>query len=216
MAVLLFHAGFSGFGGGFVGVDIFFVISGFVITGMLWREFQSTGSINFARFYSGRLRRLLPAFAFTVVAALTAGFLIFSPAHFSDLSGSAVYAVAGVPNFYFWQHSNYFDISSGFKPLLHTWSLGVEQQFYLIWPWLLLLAAGRPLRHAAPALVVVLGLASLGLNIRFERDAAAIFYLPWFRVFEFAIGAVVYWLSSHRLSRRVAELPKRWELAGWR
>lgn len=206
LAVLLFHAGFSGFGGGFVGVDIFFVISGFVITGMVRREIESTGSVNLPKFYTGRVRRLLPAFALTVAVTLLAGFLIFAPAHFYDLSASVMYAAAALPNVYFWQQSGYFDIASDFQPLLHTWSLGVEQQFYLVWPLVLLFAARQPWRHAAPALVVALGLVSLWLNIRFETEGPSIFYLPWFRVFEFAIGAGIYWLTSYRPNGLLSEV----------
>lgn len=198
IAVLLFHAGFSRFSGGFVGVDVFFVISGFVITGLLCREIERTGTVDFSRFVAGRIRRLLPAYALTIVGALIAGFLLFAPAHFYDLSASAMYAAAAIPNFYFWQQSGYFDISSGFRPLLHTWSLGVEQQFYLAWPVVLVVAAKLPSRFAAPSVVVAAGLASIWLNAMFDQNAAAIFYLPWFRVFEFAIGSCVYWLGSVR------------------
>lgn len=185
-------------------MDVFFVISGFVITSMLCREIDSNGTVDFGRFFAGRIRRLLPAYTLTIAGTFIAGFLLFAPAHFHDLGASIMYAAAAVPNFYFWQQSGYFDISSDFRPLLHTWSLGVEQQFYLVWPVILLAAAKLPSRFA-PAVIAAAGLASLWLNMRFEQDAAAIFYLPWFRVFEFAIGSGIYWLERARPKGIAAE-----------
>lgn len=206
LAVLLFHAGFSWFSGGFVGVDVFFVISGFVITKMLCREIQSTGTFGWGRFFAGRVRRLFPAYALTIAVTLLAGFFFLAPAHFHDLSASVMYAAAAIPNFYFWKQSGYFDISSDFRPLLHAWSLGVEQQFYLVWPIVLLIAAKLPSRFVLPAVVVVVGLASFWLTIGFEASSEAKFYLPWFRAFEFAIGSGVYWLERAKMKSVAAEI----------
>lgn len=197
LAVVLYHAGVPGFGGGFVGVDVFFVISGFVITGVLQREIAATGKVKLSEFYAGRVRRLAPALLATLLGTFVAGFLLLAPAHFHDLSASVVFAALGASNFLFWQQTGYFDISSEFKPLLHTWSLGVEQQFYLVWPFVLIVCSKLP-RAPAVAFLIAVGALSLWLNIRYEQDAASIFFLPWFRVFEFVLGAGIFWTSQLR------------------
>lgn len=191
LSVLLYHLGFQKFAGGFVGVDVFFVISGYLITGLISRELAETGSFRFGHFYLRRIRRLFPAAFMIFVVTFVFAFLLMAPQHFSDFGMSLVASVLSFSNVYFWIKANYFDLGNQFRPLLHTWSLSVEEQFYLAWPLLLWgwykVAGGR----STGILVAILFVVSLVLNWRYEQDQTTIFYLPWFRVFEFAIGAAV-------------------------
>jgi peptidoglycan/LPS O-acetylase OafA/YrhL len=122
LIVLLFHAGFTPFSGGYIGVDVFFVISGFLITRLI-KDQVTAGKFKFSEFYLRRVRRLFPALFFTLLLSFVTAFVLFSPDHFARFSGALVYAVFSVSNFYFWRESGYFDASADVKPLLHTWEL---------------------------------------------------------------------------------------------
>jgi peptidoglycan/LPS O-acetylase OafA/YrhL len=135
--VIFYHFGIPGFSGGFTGVDIFFVISGYLITNGIVRGVD-TGKFTFGDFYVRRTRRLIPALLFTISATYIGSLFILSPKDLTSLSGSTVYALTGISNIYFWMQSGYFDNFSSLKPLLHTWSLSVELQFYLLWPFYLI------------------------------------------------------------------------------
>ena len=188
LAVVAYHAFPSALPGGFVGVDIFFVISGYLITAILAREIEG-GDDSLMRFYERRARRLLPALS-VVLAASTIAALILLPPFDLDRYGRSLATVAGfVSNIGFWLKSGYFDQAARTQPLLHTWSLGVEEQFYLVWP--LVLAAAMRFRRRL-ALLAAVGLASLVLaeiQVRHWPDAA--FYLLPARIFEFVLGALV-------------------------
>ena len=138
LSVLLYHVGFDRLSGGFVGVDIFFVISGFLITKLLMSEYERSGNIDFKSFYIRRSKRLLPALFFTLIVSTIVAALLFTPQRLVTYGGSMIHSVLSFSNVYFFFQSGYFDVDSGLKPLLHTWSLGVEEQFYLIWPLLVL------------------------------------------------------------------------------
>jgi peptidoglycan/LPS O-acetylase OafA/YrhL len=127
--VILFHAEIPGFGGGFIGVDVFFVISGYLITGLISREVEEK-SFSLSRFYERRVRRILPALFLVVLVTLVAGWFYLMPLEFDLLGRSAVATVLSVSNFYFWSDTGYFSVTAEAKPLLHTWSLSVEEQFY--------------------------------------------------------------------------------------
>ena len=217
LAVLLFHLDFQLFSGGFVGVDVFFVISGFLITRIIRSEVVREQSFNYLNFYIRRARRILPALLFTLLLSSVLGYVLFAPQHFERLGGAVVHAVFSISNFYFWNESDYFDTASEFKPLLHTWSLGIEEQFYMIWPLVLVLALTRAPRAIAPVLIVLAGLASFVLNLVFAEGPtgliaqwfpplteilpeghSTIFFLTPFRVFEFAIGALLVWLVDYQ------------------
>ena len=194
LTVVLFHAGFAIFSGGFVGVDVFFVISGFLITGIIKADIDK-GRFSFARFYTRRVRRLFPALFMTVVVSFIAAFLLFSAEHLARFSGALIYALTSLSNFYFWAESGYFDTSAEFKPLLHTWSLSVEEQFYMIWPATLVLLLGFLHRGVVIGIIVVMGIASLvAAELFLDSDAAAAFFLTPFRIAEFAVGALLVWL----------------------
>lgn len=204
-SILFFHAGFSAFSGGFVGVDVFFVISGYLITRLIRREIEETGTFVFGNFYARRARRLFPALFATLAASFILGFLLLAPEHFRDFGGSLVYAIASLSNFYFWSSAGYFDTDALLKPLLHTWSLSVEEQFYLVWPALIFLLLMRWKSTSALLALLALAGSSLALNEAFHFEPATIFYLAPFRVFEFAIGAAVTWLDKRQPSPLVSE-----------
>jgi peptidoglycan/LPS O-acetylase OafA/YrhL len=138
--VLLFHVGSSLFKGGFVGVDVFFVISGYLITGIIFREIDNK-RFSFLWFYERRARRILPALVTVILATSFAGYFLLYPDMYERFGNSALAALAGTSNFYFLHHTGYFDAPAQSMPLLHSWSLGVEEQFYLLWPLSMLLAS---------------------------------------------------------------------------
>ena len=165
LAVVGFHAGVPWLAGGYVGVDVFFVISGYLITGLLYAELEREGRIGFAAFYARRVRRLLPAAVLVVLATVIAGALLLSPAlgEVQDLAKSALATLLICANLWYLRHSlDYFAIPHDQHPLLHTWSLSVEEQFYLVWPALMLVgwkigaARGRPVRALCLTLVLII------------------------------------------------------------
>jgi peptidoglycan/LPS O-acetylase OafA/YrhL len=204
LAVVLFHAAVPGTAGGFAGVDVFFVISGFLITGLLWREAGSGGRLRFARFYGARARRLLPAAVVVLVATAAVATAVLPPLRVRGVLGDAVASALYVGNYRLAvQGTDYLAASSPPSPFQHYWSLGVEEQFYLFWPALLVLAAWvgrRLLRHrpaaapaAAPAVVLaaVAG-ASFAVSLVWTATSSpwAYFSLPS-RAFELAVGGLV-------------------------
>ena len=142
LAVLLFHLDLPYFDGGYLGVDVFFIISGFIITKNILRQMED-GSFSIPSFYYKRFRRLFPALTITVLGTLIASFIILAPSILRDVGESSVWSLFSLANVHFWLEANYFDVESDRKPLLHMWSLGVEEQFYIFWPFLLLLFRGR-------------------------------------------------------------------------
>jgi len=125
LPVILFHAGFPLFGGGFVGADVFFVISGFLITGIIVEEMRH-GRFSLLNFYERRARRILPALFLVMAASLPAAWMLLSPKDLQDFAQSLVAIGLFASNFLFWQESGYFDAEAELKPMLHTWSLAVE------------------------------------------------------------------------------------------
>ena len=222
LGVILFHLSPDLLPGGFVGVDVFFVISSFLITGIIRNEFINTGSFSFVNFYVRRVRRLFPALFVTLYASFIFAALLFSASHFEKFGGSLASALASVSNFFFWVEADYFDAAANVKPLLHTWSLSVEEQFYLLWPMLLILMLKTRRSWLVPlGLSCILGL-SLYLNEVFGDGEAAVlrsfsakfsdlftdgkstlFYLIPFRAYEFAIGGLMVFIVSARVKSRV-------------
>jgi peptidoglycan/LPS O-acetylase OafA/YrhL len=137
LPVMFFHAGFEVFSGGFVGVDVFFVISGYLITALIISELE-IGQFSILKFYERRARRILPALFLVMFLCIPFSYALLSPSDFRDFGQSLVAVSIFSSNLLFWLESDYFDIATEFKPLLHTWSLAVEEQFYLIFPLLLL------------------------------------------------------------------------------
>ncbi|MEE9313214.1 MAG: acyltransferase family protein [Rhizobiaceae bacterium] len=194
LSILMFHLDIEPFGGGFIGVDIFFVISGFLITRLIKDEIEETKTFNFVNFYIRRARRLFPALFFTVVVCLVFAFMLFSPPDFKRFGGSAMHAITSLSNFYFWNEVGYFNREADIKPLLHTWSLAVEEQYYLLWPLILVAFLKSRFRDMLFGMLLAIGVGSLLLNFFYSSNHAAIFYLTPFRIFEFVIGAIIVWL----------------------
>ncbi|WP_100277522.1 acyltransferase family protein [Mariprofundus aestuarium] len=188
--VVLFHLGASAFSGGFVGVDIFFVISGFLITSIIFQEMEQ-GHFSFAQFYERRIRRLFPALFFVVIVVVIAGAFLFVPGDFRSLSQSIVAATAFSANLLFWDQSGYFDASAAMKPLLHTWSLSVEEQFYIGYPVILLLLIRFLPKHLSAVLILIMlvSFVSSITIVYYSQDSA--FYLPIFRAWELLLGALI-------------------------
>jgi len=161
--VVLFHAGLVGFSGGYVGVDVFFVISGYLITRLIHDE-MSAGRFSVARFYERRIRRIFPALFAVLAASTVAAAFWFMPIDFDTFSDSLAGAALSVSNFVFWREAGYFAGPSDLKPLLHTWSLGVEEQFYVVFP-LVLLALHRYARRFLPAVLAAVVVASFALSV---------------------------------------------------
>ena len=198
LGVIFYHLGFAGFGGGFVGVDVFFVVSGFLITRLI-RSQISTGTFTFGNFYVRRVRRLFPALMFTWIGCLVAGAALFSTQYFQRFGGALSASILSISNFYFWRESGYFDTDAVFKPLLHTWSLSVEEQFYLVWPATLSFLLFKTPKWFPLVFLVVAGTASLFFTeVWLNSDPSGAFYLAPFRVIEFAIGAVLVWAVDHQ------------------
>jgi peptidoglycan/LPS O-acetylase OafA/YrhL len=195
LVVLLFHAGVPGFGGGFVGVDVFFVISGYLITRLILGELESN-RFRFPRFYGRRARRLFPAMFATLAVTFVASLFVLSPIHLEEASLSLVHALLSLSNVFFWSLSGYFDTASEAKPLLHTWSLGVEEQFYLLWPISLYLAYRWKRRRGVLALTCLVFVASLtAAEIAAGRAPNAAFFLTPFRMCELALGGLCLWIE---------------------
>ena len=188
--VVLFHAGFSNFSGGFIGVDVFFVISGFLITTNILKE-KETGTFSFTRFYQNRIARLFPALFTVIFLTLLASFFILPPDDLSRLGQAGLYSSISVSNIFFWLESGYFDRASEAKPLLHTWSLSVEEQFYLIWPALLTFFYMLGKRKSVFLGLTFLSVLSLASAIYlYPSKPDAVFFLTPFRVYQFGLGAL--------------------------
>lgn len=187
--VILFHAGFPAFGGGFVGVDVFFVISGYLITSIILQDVDA-GRFTLAAFYERRARRILPALVVVIVACLPFAWGWLSPYHLADFLRSIGAVTLFGSNILFWQESGYFASAAELKPLLHTWSLAVEEQYYFLYPIFLITVLRLGRRTALLGLVAVaaasLALAEWGALI----DQGAAFYLLPTRGWELLVGAV--------------------------
>ncbi len=194
LAVLAFHVGLSAFAGGFVGVDVFYVISGYLITGMILRDLDR-GKFGFVRFYSRRAVRLLPALFVTVALCFPLAALLYTPSDMQAFASSAIAAVFAYSNILFWSQAGYFDAEAITKPLLHTWSLSVEWQIYAVWP-LLLWAVVKLNRKLALPVIVLATAISLALVWRYRAEPDTVFYWMPFRIFQFGIGAIILWLPS--------------------
>ncbi|WP_051379090.1 acyltransferase family protein [Derxia gummosa] len=200
LPVLLFHAGFPGFYGGFVGVDVFFVISGFLITGIIAREVVD-GRFSIAEFYRRRILRIFPALFVMVAVSAIVATLSGLPLELVSFARSVVSTWSFASNILFYTESGYFGPEAHGMPLLHTWSLAVEEQFYLVWP-LLLWGFGKK-RGGAVGMTLGIGIASfIAALVMLPRDASAAFYLIPSRAWELLAGALVALLPMPVLRNR--------------
>ncbi len=205
LSVVLYHVGSSLFSGGYVGVDVFFVISGYLITTIIVKEIAS-GSFSIARFYERRARRILPALTAMVAATLLVGNLLLADSGRVDLGRSAIATALFSSNILFFLQAGYFDGPAEMKPLLHTWSLAVEEQYYIFFPLLLILIARFSKRRYLAWLAGLGALSLLACIVVTRIDASAAFYLIPTRAWELFLGSI---LSLHVLpqatSRSVRE-----------
>lgn len=189
LMVILFHSGLA-FSGGYVGVDVFFVISGYLITGIIVGQ-QMQGSFSLKNFWMRRIRRILPASIVMVIVTLFAGVLLLLPRDLDELGKSAVAQQFIASNFFFWHHTGYFDSRADLKPLLHTWSLAVEEQFYLVYPLLLVLCQRMTQKNLFQLLsALTLGSFCLACYLVYEH-AGATFYATPTRAWELSIGGLL-------------------------
>ncbi len=187
LTVLFFHADI-GFPGGFVGVDVFFVISGYLISGLILKDLDS-GQFGIVDFWERRVRRIMPALSVVVLASLIAGWFLFLPSDFRALGRSAVAQSILASNVNFWLESGYFSQAAELKPLLHTWSLAVEEQFYLLFPFVLILIH-RVSRASIVRVILLLSCSSFALSVYCSyRHSEANFYLLPTRAWELLIGS---------------------------
>lgn len=190
LPVVLYHFSVPGFSGGFVGVDIFFVISGFLIGSILWAECHDTGRISLVNFYVRRFRRLAPAYFAMCLATGVVAYAILLPFEFYEFGKSLIAATAYLSNVFFYMGAGYFDSAAEEKFLLHTWSLAVEEQFYVFLPLFLLLLGGH--RRRTLVLSWILAAVSLVACIAITyRDHNATFYLFPFRAWELFAGVLL-------------------------
>jgi peptidoglycan/LPS O-acetylase OafA/YrhL len=212
--VLLDHARAPFTPGGFIGVDIFFVISGFLISGHLVDSLQRTGRITFLRFYAARARRILPAAIVTVLATAAASFFVLSPLRVTEILHDGIASALYVPNLLFAVRQTDYLAGTAPSPFQHFWSLGVEEQFYIVWPVLLLLAfvLGRGSRSRLMLVIGVVTAASLAASIYTTAAAPSLaFFSPHTRAWEFGVGALV--AGAAPLLARVPAAAAR--LLGW-
>ena len=212
VAVLLCHAGLRFVPGGFVGVDVFFVISGFLITRLLIGEIERTGSLNLLRFYGYRMKRLLPLVALLLVAVTALSYLLFSPRRSDIVSGEVIASALYVVNWRFAEQSvDYFGTGVEGSPVEHLWSLAVEEQFYLVWPLLLLAVTSpwrrspRAVRRSAAVAVGLAGAASFAYCLTYTQQAPLPAYFSTLtRAWELALGGAIALAPVPRLGRGLA------------
>lgn len=200
LSVFFHHLNASLFPGGFVGVDIFFVISGFLITSQVYSEVKE-GKFLFRNFYKRRINRILPALAIVSLVTLCVGLIVLSPLDLVRFVKSLLFAMIGVSNIFFWrEYGNYFAAKSTEAPLLHTWSLGVEEQFYLIWPLIImgLCRIGRPYRTGILAIMTLGGIALSEVALRIVASAS--YYMLPTRFFELMLGGCVALTVPNKIS----------------
>jgi peptidoglycan/LPS O-acetylase OafA/YrhL len=192
IAVIVHHLSAALLPGGFVGVDIFFVISGYLITTHIYKESRN-GTFSIKQFYQRRINRIAPALVLMILVVLAVGVLILSPADLVRLNKSAISAIFGFSNIFFWrEYGNYFDQNVAEAPLLHTWSLGVEEQFYVVWPLIIFLLIKFTRPQYLVGVMFALTIGGLAVSeIALGNFAFASYYLLPTRFFELMIGGVL-------------------------
>ncbi|MCH9689859.1 MAG: acyltransferase [Gammaproteobacteria bacterium] len=194
LSVILFHAGFEFFSGGFVGVDVFFVISGFLITNIILTEKQD-GIFSILNFYERRARRILPALFFIMLVCLPFAWFWMLPDQLIDFSKSLGAVSTFISNIFFWRDTGYFSAASGEKPLLHTWSLGIEEQYYFLFPLLILLFWRTGKKNLPPLLTTTLILSLFISEYAVRYHPSASFFLIPTRAWEFLVGSLLAFIA---------------------
>jgi peptidoglycan/LPS O-acetylase OafA/YrhL len=201
MAVVVYHAWPKWLAGGFVGVDIFFVISGFLISSIILHQLREQ-TFSIADFYARRVRRIFPALVLVMTCTIVFGWYVLLPDEFVQLGKHTLAGAGFTSNFVLWSESGYFDSPGNTKPLLHLWSLGIEEQFYIVWP--LILAASAQFRARFILMSSVIFLISMGANLWFVQDhPTAAFFSPLTRFWELMAGGVAAWLVINKADVKV-------------
>ena len=196
LAVVVFHSFPHRMTGGFVGVDVFFVISGYLISIIIFQNLDK-GTFSFSEFYARRIKRLFPALIVVFIFCLIFGWFALLADEYSQLGKHIGAGAVFVSNFVFWNEAGYFDNAADTKPLLHLWSLGIEEQFYIFWPLLLWLAWKR--KFNLLTISIVIAVASFVLNIKgIEQDSVATFYSPQTRFWELLTGSLLAWVTLYK------------------
>lgn len=196
LSVVGFHAFPDWVRGGFVGVDIFFVISGYLISTIIFGNLER-GSFSYAEFYARRVKRIFPALILVIVSCLAIGWQVMDAAEFGQLGKHVASGAGFVSNFAFWSESGYFDADEKTKPLLHLWSLGIEEQFYIVWPLLLGLVWKRKWNFLVITLLVAV--ASFAANIfSVSENPVSAFYSPLSRFWELMAGGILAYITLHK------------------
>ena len=189
-AVILYHLDVRGLGGGYVGVDVFFVISGYLITSMIDHA-RGQGTFSLAYFYERRIRRIVPALLVLLLGCAGLFWFLLMPADYQRLGQSGFAALVAASNFYFWRGDSYFHTPAAATPLLHLWSLSIEEQFYLLFPTLVLLIS-RLAASARVAILCAIALASLAASVvGVQTDPHTAFFFPHTRAWELLVGAIL-------------------------
>jgi peptidoglycan/LPS O-acetylase OafA/YrhL len=212
LAVVIFHAAPSLLPGGFIGVDIFFVISGFLISGIIFRQCERS-TFSWVEFYARRVKRIFPALIVVLTFVLAFGWFQAIPDEFAQLGKHAFAGAAFFSNIALWFESGYFDGAAEFKPLLHLWSLGVEEQFYFVWPVLVPLVFRHMRRQLLPVIAALIAVSFADSLLWVRSDAAGAFFLPHTRLWELLCGGL---LMAIAMRQPVVEAPPpavRYDLA---
>jgi peptidoglycan/LPS O-acetylase OafA/YrhL len=211
IAVLLvvFHHAFPQFlKSGFIGVDVFFVISGYLISTIIFQNLEQ-GTFSFVDFYKRRVKRIFPALFLVLLAGFVCGWFLLLPADYQQLGKHMAAGAAFVSNFAFWGESGYFDSGSKLKPLLHLWSLGIEEQYYIFWPFIVWFLWKRNV--SLLKICVTLFVVSFAINIvTVKGNAVAAFYSPASRFWELLIGSVLAYTSLHAPKAIKSDNHKNW------
>lgn len=196
LSVVAFHAFPAWMKGGFIGVDVFFVISGFLISTIIFENLDK-GTFSFAEFYARRIKRIFPALLLVLMASFAFGWFALLADEYKQL-GKHIAAGAGfVSNLVLWGEAGYFDNSAETKPLLHLWSLGIEEQFYIVWPFVLWLAWKK--KFNLLTLTFIVAFISFYLNLKgIKKDAVATFYSPQTRFWELLAGSILAWFALYK------------------
>jgi peptidoglycan/LPS O-acetylase OafA/YrhL len=215
LGVVIYHAFPHALPGGFTGVDIFFVISGYLISGILYKG-HNAGNFSpmsfFLEFYARRIRRLFPALITVLLLCLAYGWLILLPDEFRQLGKHVAAGTLFIQNLVFWQESGYFDTAANLKPLLHLWSLAVEEQFYIFFPLLLILLWRKP-RLLVPAMGLLLVVTFILNIVMSVQNSVSDFFLTPYRAWEFLGGSLLAWW--HYDKGHEEEVPPYREALSW-
>lgn len=196
LSVIAFHVSPNWIAGGFIGVDVFFVISGFLISTIIFENLDK-GTFSFTEFYARRIKRIFPALLLVLLTSFVLGWFALFADEYKQLSKHIMAGAGFVSNLVLWREAGYFDTEAETKPLLHLWSLGIEEQFYIVWPllvWLLWMRKTNFVRIAA-----IIAVISFYLNIKtISITPVAAFYSPLTRFWELLSGSLLAWVTLYR------------------